>query len=389
MCYKSITQVKNIFRNSLKKLKIFSLKAAATLADIFHISKKYQSTPPKSCLIISTTGIGDTIWGTPAIRALKKKVPGIHLSVLANINGAEIFKGNPFIDNFFIFKKRIFNILSLLNELRNNHFDTVIVFHATDRIIWLMAYLTGAGKIIGSIRHSKGMDFVITHPVNIPHNTHAIHARHLLIKELGAGSDLKKIELFITDDERKRIDDFLKKIGVNQNSIIIGFQPGAAKIYKRWPEENFVKLGKMLSEIRNNIRIIITGDSNEKELAEGISDKVNGISLAGKLTLREISAVIERCSLFITNDTGPMHIAVALGTPTIALFSATGEENIEPYRPVSTFTVISKPKPCKECVSKSCEKPVCMEQISPEEVYEVVKEQIANWICKDLRGHEK
>lgn len=369
--------MKDIFRNSLKKIKILFLKIIANIADAFYLTRKFVSDTPKKCLIISTTGIGDTIWGTPAIRALKKKMPGIHLSVLANINGAEIFKGNPFIDNFFIFKKRIFNILSLLNELRNNHFDTVIVFHATDRIIWLMAYLTGAGKIIGSIRHSKGMDFVITHPVNIPHNTHAIHARHLLIKELGAGSDLKKIELFITDDERKRIDDFLKKIGVNQNSIIIGFQPGAAKTYKRWPEENFVKLGKMLSEIRNNIRIIITGDSNEKELAEGISDKVNGISLAGKLTLREISAVIERCSLFITNDTGPMHIAVALGTPTIALFSATGEENIEPYRSVSTFTVISKPKPCKECVSKACVEPVCMEQISPQEVYEVVKEQIA------------
>jgi len=366
----------SIFRNSLRKIKILFLKIIANIADVFHLTRKFVSDTPKKCLIISTTGIGDTIWGTPAIRALKKKMPGIHLSVLANINGAEIFKGNPFIDNFFIFKKRIFDILSLLNELRNNHFDTVIVFHATDRIIWLMAYLTGAGKIIGSIRHSKGMDFVITHPVNIPYNTHAIHARHLLIKELGAGSDLKKIELFITDDERKRIDDFLKKIGVNQNSIIIGFQPGAAKIYKRWPEENFVKLGKMLSEIRNNIRIIITGDSNEKELAEGISDKVNGISLAGKLTLREISAVIERCSLFITNDTGPMHIAVALGTPTIALFSATGEENIEPYRSASTFTVISKPKPCKECVSKACVEPVCMEQITPEEVFEAVKKQL-------------
>ncbi len=370
--------MKNIFRNSLKKLKIFSLKAIVTLSDIFHISKKYQSTPPKSCLIISTTGIGDTIWGTPAIRALKESFPGINLSVLTSINGEEILNKNPFIDKILVFRKGTLNILSLLKELRNNHFDTAIVFHATDRIIWLMAYLTGAGKIVGSKRHSKGMDFVITHPVNIPHNTHAIYARHLLIKESGVESDSKKIELFVTDDERKRIDVFLKKIGINQNSFIIGFQPGAAKVYKRWPEENFVKLGKMLSEIKNNIRIIITGDSNEKELAEGISDKVNGISFAGKLTLREIFAVIERCSLFITNDTGPMHIAVALGIPTIALFSATGEENIEPYRSVSTFTVISKPKPCKECVSKACVEPVCMEQITPEEVFEAVKKQLLN-----------
>ncbi len=360
-------------RDILKKIKLLFLRIIARITDVLHISRKFESHPPKNCLIISTTGIGDTICGTPAIRALKEHFPRINICVLAKAGGAEIFRGNPLINRIFVLRKGAANLFSLFRELRRGHFDTVVVFHATDRIIWLMAYLTGATEIIGSKRHSKEMDFVITQPVEIPHNTHAIHARHLLIRELGVKSDSKKIELFIADQEKRHINTFLKECGISKDSFVIGFQPGAAKPYKRWPEKNFIKLGKMLSANRNNIRIIITGNNREKELAQKIANEISAISLAGKLTLFETSAAIERCNIFITNDTGPMHIAVALETPTIALFSATGEENIKPYRSIKVFTVISKPKPCEECISKACTEPVCMEQISPEEVFEVIE----------------
>lgn len=368
--------MKKIFRKITKKIKLLSLRMITLAVDVLRISKKYESNPSKKCLIISTTGIGDAIWGTPAIRALKKHSPGLSICILANANSAEIFRRNPFIDKIFIFRKGILKVLSIMKELRNMHFDTVVVFHATDRIIWLTAYLTGASKLIGSRRHSKETHFMITHPVEIPNNMHAIYARHLLIRGLGVRSNFKEIELFIADNEKKRIYDFLKERGVNHNSFLIGFQPGAAKFYKRWPEKNFIKLGKMISKIRDDIRIIITGGKKEKELAQRIADEFNGVSLAGKLTISETSAAIERCNLFITNDTGPMHIAVAMGTPTIALFSATDVESTEPYRAIETFRAISKPKPCKECISKACMNPVCMEQLTPEEVFEVVKKQL-------------
>jgi len=365
--------MKKVFRNIIKKCKIFSLRIIAKIADIIHVTKRYNSEEPENCLIISTTGIGDTIWGTPAIRALKEHLPRLNIFLLAKPEGAEILRENPFIKGIFVFKKGIINILSLLRQLRNNHLDTILVFHSTDRIIWLMAYLSGGSRILGSRRHSKEMDFVITHPVNIPHNTHAIYARHRLIKELGVNSNLNKIELFITDEERKTVNAFYERIGINKDSTIVGFHTGAAKPYKRWPEENFIKLGELLNKRWGDIHIIITGDKKEKELAQRVAEKINGISLAGKLSIRETAAAIERCALFITNDTGPMHIAVALGVPVIALFSATGLENVEPYRAIKTFTAISKPKPCEECISKACVDPLCMRQITPDEVFETIE----------------
>lgn len=365
--------MRTIFRKLIKRTKIFSLRTIAVIADFLNITEEFQTTNPHNCLIVSTTGIGDTIWGTPAIRTLKEKIPNLNLSVLTNVNGAEVFRENPFINKSFVFKKGILNILSLLKELRKSRFDTVIVFHATDRIIWLMAYLTGAGKIIGSTRHSKETDFLITHPVDIPHNTLAIHARHMLLEELGINTITNKIEMFITDEERREIDSLFESLALNKDSIVIGFHTGAAKPYKRWPAENFIKLGKLIIDRWSNAFIILTGNRMEKTLSQLIADNIMGISLAGRLSIRETAAVIERCNLFVTNDTGPMHIAVALGIPTIALFSATGIENVEPYLSINTFTAISKPKPCKECISKACTEPVCMEQISPEEVFEIVK----------------
>ena len=92
-----------------KKNKIYFLKTIARIADVLHLSKKFISDTPQRCLIISTTGIGDTLWGTPAISALKEKMPSVYLSVITNTNGEEILRQNQFIDNFFIFKKRFFN----------------------------------------------------------------------------------------------------------------------------------------------------------------------------------------------------------------------------------------------------------------------------------------
>ena len=119
-------------------------------------------------------------------------------------------------------------------------------------------------------------------------------------------------------------------------------------------------------------KILITGDPSEKILADEIAAHIPGaISLAGKLPVRITAALIEKLDLFITNDTGPMHIAFAMGTPTLALFSPTDPTLCGPYK-INHGIVIQKPKTCIPCIRKSCVSPFCMEQIDPQTVYEAI-----------------
>jgi ADP-heptose:LPS heptosyltransferase len=361
------------FRQHLKRTKLFCLRAIVNIADALSLTKKYSSGSPRNCLVISATGVGDTLWGTPAIRAFKKQYPKVNLYALTKKGGREILSNNPHIHAIYLFKKGMVNYFSLLRDVRRACFDTVIIFHASDRIVWLLAYLSGAGKIIGSDRerHHKGMDFLMTSPVHIEPGTHAIYARLLLMRELHVHGGSTAMEYFVSDKERGAV---LNKI--NKEKIFIGFQPGSARLFQRWPEDKFAALGKLLKETYTEIEIIVTGSNKERKLVESIAGRVNGISLAG-LSIRDTAVWMERCSLFISNDTGPMHISVALGTPTIALCAATGTESCEPYKELLTFASIEKQKPCDKCESKSCEDPVCMEQVTPEEVLEKACEMLS------------
>ncbi len=366
------------FRTILKIAKLSSLKAIVKIADALSLTEKYSSMPPQNCLIISTTGLGDTIFGTPAIRELKKKYPRMILSALTKAGGREILYNNPNITETYVFKKGIFNYFSLLADIRKSHFDTVIIFHCTDRIGWLLAYLTGASKIIGSDRerHNKGMDFLLTNPVSILPATHPIYERFLLVNELNVKADSIKMDFFISD-RGASLD------GPGDQKSLIGFQPGSARRYQRWPKKYFVSLGRLFKEKFKDVEIIVTGSNQERILVESIAKEINGISLAG-LSIRKTAELMQQCCLFVSNDTGPMHISVALGTPTIALCSATGLESCSPYKQLETFASIEKEKPCDECEGKSCENPVCMEQISPEEVFEKATEMLSRLTEVDL-----
>ena len=331
----------------------------------------------KNILVISTTGIGDTLWGTPAIRALKETYPQIRISVLTSKVGAELLRGNQYISETLVFSKKLPRILSLAMQLRKGFFDTVLIFHASDRIIWPLARLTGACRVIGGDWHMKDkeMSFLLTKTVALPsEKIHAIDARLLLIKELGADTSDKKMDLYLTEEENRWAKTYLTKKGIDDKDFIIGLNPGAAKPYKCWPKEGFANLGKMLSETFN-CRIVITGSKTERLLANEIARDIGAaIPTAGDLSIRESAAVIGQCHIFITNDTGPMHIAFALNTPTIALFSATNPAGTGPYHQNELCRVISKPRTCTKCITKKCIRPICMEQIKVEEVFEAVKD---------------
>lgn len=306
------------------KFKNYAIKSIITLAKQLNFPKRNIQAAPSRFLVISTTGIGDTLWGTPAIRALKETYPGCYIGVLTNPSGFQVLKENPNIDDFFIFERGFNGFLKLpglIKSLRQRKFEVAFIFHASDRIIWPICFFTGASEIIGICGQSKDLDFILTSAIDSQKDIHGIETRLKLVQNVGASTIDRAVSIQLTGKDREMAKRFLKKNNINEDSLLIGLHPGAQKPFKCWPSKNFIAVGNILAD-KLRCKIIVTGDASEKALAQGIASKIKGAtSVAGRFSLRETAAIIEKMDIFITNDTGPMHIAFALKTPTIALFS--------------------------------------------------------------------
>jgi lipopolysaccharide heptosyltransferase II len=357
----------------VKGLKNALIKGIIRVYDWIGIKRWSSSGMPGRFLIVSTTGIGDTLWGTPAISALRETYPESYIGILTTRSGSELLLGNPDIDEIFIFRRglgSIIYLISLLGRIRARRFEVAFIFHASDRIIWPICSLSGPSEIIGVSGENKGLDFILTRAIEINSSeVHELEKRLILVRGTGAETSNRSIKLVLTDRDRENAERFLQQSGVDNSSLLIGLHPGALKRFKRWPRENFVYVGRELAR-KSGAAIVITGSRDEETLTSEIAAHIEGaFSAAGRLSLRETAALIERMNLFITNDTGPMHIAFALGTPTVALFSPTDPKRCGPYE-TEGYIVINKPVTCDPCKAKSCYNPVCMEQITTEEVVE-------------------
>ncbi|MCP5505018.1 MAG: glycosyltransferase family 9 protein [Chlamydiales bacterium] len=325
--------------------------------------KKFERKDEPRLLVVSTTGLGDTLWGTPAVKALRKKHPNAHIALLTSPIGKELFKNNPHLDEIFALKDpALFSSLKLLPTLRKRAFDTAYIFHVSQRPILPIVSLAGPSKIVGTEGINKGLDHLLTNPIKQIH-LHEIERR---LKIVDCEMTHPKMEIFLTEEENNASFEHLV-----ESPLLVGIHPGAKDRFKQWNPKHFIELGRKLVQ-EKGATILITGNSSEADLAEGIAKHIpRAISVAGKLSVRTLAALIEKLDLFITNDTGPMHLSFAMETPTFALFSPTDPSLCGPYK-ISHGFVIQKPRSCNPCIRKKCVSPFCMEQISPSMVYEAI-----------------
>ncbi len=334
---------------------------------LFRVKKK--SGRERRFLIVSTTGLGDSLWATPAIKALRQSLPDCYLAVLTSPIGKEIFKHNRQIDELFVVKKPILlSLFFLLFKLRKKEIGSILLFHTSQRAVLPFCALLGAWRIIGTEGMSKGLDSLLTVAVD-KKPIHEIERRLEIVSKVGAHTLDPTLEFYVTESEEERCDNFIKREGIPSYLPLVGLHPGAKDAFKKWPPEKFIALGNRLVD-HFGCQILVTGNAEEKPLAEKIVKGIKGaVSAAGLLSLGEMGALIKRMSLMVTNDTGPMHVAFALKTPTVALFAPTDPKLCGPYfMPLSH--VIAKRRTCTPCLRKKCQDPFCMLQISEEEVYD-------------------
>ena len=340
-------------------------------------------------LVIQTAFLGDVVLTTPLFRALSDASAPMNVTALVTPPGARVL-GYPNhvgagLKEVMVYDKRgaqrgFRAFLKLARQLRDKHFDIVISPHRSYRSAAL-AWLTKAPIRIGF--DENALPFVWTHRVKRRREIHDVLRNLDLISPLGKlpTDFMPKPEVVITPEGRegaaRLAQDFLK------SSLRIGIAPGSVWGTKRWPAEKFAAVMDALGSERS-ARFVLIGGPGDAETAELVkhASKTRALNLAGKTTIEEMVAIISSLDLFITNDTGPMHVAAALGIPVIAIFGATTPTlGFAPFTEKSRVVEPPNPIECRPCSPhgpKTCPKKHfrCMNEITPEVVIEAAKSQL-------------
>lgn len=328
----------------------------------------------QSILLINTTALGDTLFSTPAIRAIRLAFPDAKLISLAGPTAKEVLLHNPHLDKIIDHPGRVnlpffFRLPKLLKTIQKEKCDLAIILHGNDPDAVSLAYLSGAKYRLGW--GGSRLAFLLTHRFHfgIP-GRHHIEVWQDYLSTLEIKQQGVEMELTISTGEERKAEEYLSE-NLRLSGQIVGLHPFANKLRgKLWPLARVAELGKGLAE--EGYIPVLFGGSTEKKMANEIVAKSDGkiISVVGRLTLRETMALIKRCALFISLDSGPMHIAQALSVPTIALF---GPSDPHVTGPLRKAVVLKNEFECSPCGWRPCPYGVvCMESIQVADVLKVV-----------------
>jgi len=342
----------------------------------------FQGREIKRILIRSVNWIGDAILTTPSISALRKNFPQARISILAKPYVSEVFKYNPDIDEIILYEgSSLGQRLRLINSLRKMGFDLAVLFQNAFEAA-LIAYLSGISRRLGYSTDGRGLLLRPSMPVKAE-TLMKHHLEYYLDLLRGAGLKVEKGPLILNLDEKERrwAADFLIERGWKEGDEIVGISPGATYgSAKRWPPQRFASLADRL--IEEGLKVIIFNGPGEGDIIEEIKRSSrfglhhSRLITDGKTSIRELASLIQRCSVFVSNDTGPMHIASALKVPVVAIFGPTDPNATGPVG--EDHRVIQKKVECSPCFLRECPKGLrCMNLIRVEEVLETVRERLS------------
>ena len=318
-------------------------------------------------LLIRLSSLGDIVLTTPAIRAVRARFPNAYIAMLVAKQSADVLRQNPHLDEIIQFNhtakyKDTGEMLRIIRILRQRKFALSFDFQRKFRTELLM-FCSGASERVGQGR-------LCTIRVSKHENKHATEDYFDLLHAAGITAEDRALEIFLSQSERTDACYAFEETGVKEMQLKVGLFPGAGWKLREWMPERFAAIGDRLVE-HFNAQVIIFGGPNEGRLVNSVMNMMqhSAILFAGNLQIRQLAACIEKCDLFLTNDTGPMHIAAAVRTPTVALF---GPGNHIRFQPLGdAHTIIRHDVPCSPCkqFTDKCKDNICMKQITVDEVW--------------------
>jgi lipopolysaccharide heptosyltransferase II len=326
-------------------------------------------------LLIRLRLIGDVVFTTPIVRALRRAMPDAHIAYLVERESAAVVERNPHLDEIIVIPRsrglsRIADDVRLARRLRGRKFDIVIDMHGGPRSGWL-TLATGAPQRIGY--EIPGRTWMYTRAVARPRELrprHSVANQWDLLQALegwnGNTPDPVRdaVEMAPDPASERRVAARLAECGIANGHELIVIHVSAGNPFRRWPEDAFVALITGLAGVPTR-RFVLSSGPSDRAAAERIAGHARaalGPSAAarvldfGDFDLRELRALVDRSRLFVGGDTGPLHIAATTATPIVALFGPTLPERSAPWRNAAyaTASVAVEGLPCRPCDQRAC-----------------------------------
>ena len=382
------------FRHRVRRL---GLQAAGRA-----FSRSSPTTPPRSIVLIRPDHLGDLLFLTPALRALRAALPDARITVLAGPWSAGVIRDNRDLDAVDLcpfpgFERRDppasgrghtlwrplapYRLLSATaRRLRSGAYDTAVVLRFDH---WWGAWLAAAAGIPRRI----GYDLPETRPflteaLPYTHNRHEVEQNANLLAALAPGSDwsLGPTRFDVTSEDRAWAKDWLASHDVKAGKPLIAIHPGAGAAVKQWPVAAWAEVACGLCDAVG-AHIVLTGSTQERQLAQQISDKTGRplLDAAGQTSLGQLAALMEQCSLVLGSDCGPLHLAVAVDVPTIHLYGPVSSARFGPWGEGSRHVVLKAAWGCVPCnrldwPRQALAMHMCLAAIRPGQVLAAAKE---------------
>jgi heptosyltransferase I len=342
--------------------------------------------PPRSILLVKLSAIGDVVHTLPLLEVLRKNFPEARIDWLVEEEASPMIQGHKEIDHVIVsfrksWQKRLLSpkdlpaaiseIRRFVRELRSLEYDLVIDLHGLFKSGLLTGLARGRRKIGFTGGREGSILFLTDRPYPFDYNRHALERYLLAAEYLGCNMNSWRGEIPLRAEDMERMDRLLAD-RFSPDDILIAINPMARWATKLWDEEHFSRLAERLAE-ELSCKVIFTGSPSDRPVIERI---IGGLyppplNLAGGTTLRELAYLYTRCRLVVTTDTGPMHIAAAMGVPVVALFGPTAPWRTGPYGKI--HKVIRKELECSPCFRKKCSHLSCMKSITVDEVFDTIR----------------
>ncbi len=350
--------------------------------DARRLTKLTRPGAVKRILVRGTNWIGDAVLTTPALTAIRKGFPKAKIALLVKPAIAELLHHHPAVDEIVLYRDPgpyagLGGKLTLARLLRRGRYDLAILLQNAFEAAAITA-LAGIPNRYGYA--TDGRSLLLTHRIPLTPKIRRKHQAHYyleLLRPFGIPVEPEPPMLRTTPSEDAEAIEHLRAFGVDPKKVLIGLNPGS--VYgtaKRWLPERFAELADRVAAEHGGV-VLIFGGRGEEELGAAIAGMMTAptLVLSGRTTVRRLMALIKQCRLFITNDTGPMHIATAFGVPTVAIFGPTDPATTSPFG--SRSELVRHPVDCSPCLLREC--PIdhrCMQGISVEMVRAAAMRQI-------------